>query len=99
VTYKGRRERCDEGNESEEGGSELHVWFLELEEIGTEEKTKDDLTQGAKRGALAITATVWHPTRTCMALAWHLTRTCTALAWDLHGNPTAFATDGTCLKF
>jgi hypothetical protein len=61
-------------------------------------------TQGAKRGALAITATMWHPTHTCMALAWHPTRTCTALAWhptrtctalawDLHGNPTAFAAD------
>jgi hypothetical protein len=44
ATYKGRRERCDERNESEEGGSELHVWLLELEENGTEEKTKDDLT-------------------------------------------------------
>ncbi|KAJ7822841.1 hypothetical protein B0H13DRAFT_2376430 [Mycena leptocephala] len=40
------------------------------------------LTQGAKLGALAIMATVWHPTRTCKALAW-----------DLHSTPTALVAD------
>ncbi|KAJ7724756.1 hypothetical protein B0H16DRAFT_1782753 [Mycena metata] len=73
---------------------------LLLLQIDTCWHSKRNVTQGAKCGALAITATVWHPTRTC-----------TALAWDFHGNPTAFAADltgscsfdptwvrGTCLK-